>query len=599
MLDGLDEIGNPTARRDLRDAVWAAFDMYPKCRWLLTSRIVGYEDVSIDKHFFTNVQIEPPLSRSTKFWVPIAQLRYIAPFDDTRVEQFADNWFMWRENSELTWRTLAKELVGAVRADDSTTKLGRIPNLLTMMALIYRIEAQLPHGRARLYAKIAQAYLETIDKWRKLQRTTEEWADRRRWLARVGFEMQRQRTARDQYGGVNKEILASGEEVRGWIAAEMAVSGKTIGEHDAAEFVEYLAKRSGLLLPRGQDQFGFLHLSFQEYFAASFLMDQIVSPDWKDGGTEGIATGATSDNVGGYANDSVWRETLVFLVELMAVEQPKWLKTLRTGLFGVDLAGVSIPEFAAAGEDSAAKFRIIQENWNRVILLARLAIDPSAGFEAKVRELALHACCRWEIAVQQVRGMGNISWYMNLVARTLLTVDQSERQATTTLLVEVTQEFGATLLDLSGTGVSDLSPLAGLSGLNVLDLGICKQLRNLSPLAGLGELKSLNLNSTPVRDLLPLAGLSALTTLDLTCTPVSDLSPLAGLSGLTTLELSLTKVSHLSSLAGMSELAWLNFVGTPVTDLSPLAELKNFREIQVSTNPNMKVPSSLENVIKR
>jgi len=45
MLDGLDEISNPAARRDLRDAVMHGMRRHPGCRWLLTSRVVGYSEV--------------------------------------------------------------------------------------------------------------------------------------------------------------------------------------------------------------------------------------------------------------------------------------------------------------------------------------------------------------------------------------------------------------------------------------------------------------------------------------------------------------------------------------------------------------------------
>jgi internalin A len=44
LLDGLDEIGNLEARHSLRDAVFEAMHRFP-ARWILTSRIVGYEDV--------------------------------------------------------------------------------------------------------------------------------------------------------------------------------------------------------------------------------------------------------------------------------------------------------------------------------------------------------------------------------------------------------------------------------------------------------------------------------------------------------------------------------------------------------------------------
>jgi hypothetical protein len=61
-----------------------------------------------------------------------------------------------------------------------------------------------------------------------------------------------------------------------------------------------------------------------------------------------------------------------------------------------------------------------------------------------------------------------------------------------------------------------LSPLAGLTSLQTLDLYWCKQLRDLSPLAGLIPLQTLNLSycdEAVSGDLSPLAGLTSLQSL--------------------------------------------------------------------------------------
>ncbi len=66
-----------------------------------------------------------------------------------------------------------------------------------------------------------------------------------------------------------------------------------------------------------------------------------------------------------------------------------------------------------------------------------------------------------------------------------------------------------------------------------LELGIPEgELGDLSPLAGPSGLTVLDLSNSPVSDLSPLTGLSGLTKLYLLDTQVSDLSPIAGLSGL-------------------------------------------------------------------
>ena len=105
-------------------------------------------------------------------------------------------------------------------------------------------------------------------------------------------------------------------------------------------------------------------------------------------------------------------------------------------------------------------------------------------------------------------------------------------------------------LNVWGTQVSDLAPLAGLSALQTLDVS-GTQVSDLAPLAGLVEPaaeRSGCLRRTQVTDLAPLAGLSALQTLNVSGTQVTDLAPLAGLSALQTLDVSGTQVTDLSAL---------------------------------------------------
>ena len=108
-----------------------------------------------------------------------------------------------------------------------------------------------------------------------------------------------------------------------------------------------------------------------------------------------------------------------------------------------------------------------------------------------------------------------------------------------------------TELDFSRSGLTDATPLAGLTALQSLDLG-----------------------GTRVTDATPLAGLTALQSLDLERTKVSDATPLAGLTALQSLYLGGTRVSDATPLAGLTALERLDLTGTDVTDVSALRHLK-------------------------
>ena len=130
LIDGIDEIGDPAARKNLRSAVLNGFDLYPRCRWLLSSRIVGYEEVRFDEEEYrqttsTEENIQPvkkTLSLGNISWISQPDsseitkarqksdtgtviTRYIAPFDDRRIEAFSHNWYAQREaGSGARWR---------------------------------------------------------------------------------------------------------------------------------------------------------------------------------------------------------------------------------------------------------------------------------------------------------------------------------------------------------------------------------------------------------------------------------------------------------------------------------------------------------------
>ncbi len=129
-----------------------------------------------------------------------------------------------------------------------------------------------------------------------------------------------------------------------------------------------------------------------------------------------------------------------------------------------------------------------------------------------------------------------------------------------------------------GNQVSDLSPIAGLVNLKVLDL-FGNNVSDLSPLAGLINLEWLTFERNNVSDLLPLAGLINLRFLGFSEGNVSDLSPLAGLINLEGLKFHDGNVSDLSPLAGLVNLKRVDSWNSPLSDLSPLAGLTKLEKI--------------------
>ncbi len=127
-------------------------------------------------------------------------------------------------------------------------------------------------------------------------------------------------------------------------------------------------------------------------------------------------------------------------------------------------------------------------------------------------------------------------------------------------------------LYLTGTGVSNVEPLKGLTGLAWLSLS-GTNVSNVEPLKGLTALQELSLDLTGVYSVEPLKQLTALKWLYLTGTGVSNVEPLRGLTALDTLNLSRTNVSSVEPLKGLTALTSLYLVKTNVSSVEPLRGL--------------------------
>ena len=135
---------------------------------------------------------------------------------------------------------------------------------------------------------------------------------------------------------------------------------------------------------------------------------------------------------------------------------------------------------------------------------------------------------------------------------------------------------GLEVLDLHGNALADVWPLAGLANLRRLDLSE-NRIEDVSALAGLAGLEVLLLDGNRVADVLPLALLARLARLDLSGNRVSDVALLAELRSLVRLDLSANRIADASALGDLSGLVWLDLSGNPVADVSPLGRLTVLR----------------------
>jgi internalin A len=98
----------------------------------------------------------------------------------------------------------------------------------------------------------------------------------------------------------------------------------------------------------------------------------------------------------------------------------------------------------------------------------------------------------------------------------------------------------------------------------------------------LKKMTKLTLNNSGVSDIRPLAGLTGLTEIDLSSNQIVDVSPLANLKKLRTLNLDNNKISNISALSGLTSLNTLTLVANKITSVKPLATLSELKMLSLA-----------------
>lgn len=149
-------------------------------------------------------------------------------------------------------------------------------------------------------------------------------------------------------------------------------------------------------------------------------------------------------------------------------------------------------------------------------------------------------------------------------------------------LQDLTQLENLRNISLAYQNFSDLSPLAELPKLEVVDLRNNPQVADVSVLAGSPTLTSLTIFDTSVADLSMLSTCPRLVSLDAGAASISSMDALEGLE---TLKILMLRKTPLRSLDGIQEHAMLQELylsETPLTDLNPLLELPRLQKVEVS-----------------
>lgn len=291
LFDGLDELPNSQYKKLIRDRINALATTYPRNTVIVTSRIIGYEK---------NLRFSSKEYRHHK----LAKLRV------SDIKNFINDWYSVRVENESDRNMNSRDLIRIVEQPENFAirDLARNPLLLTIIALVHRIDAVLPDERVILYQKCTETLLNTWHKW-KYRDEEEQNKGRierhnRRRIEAIAHWMQL-RSSSTKHGRAVVPATELSEFLTKFISENETIKLEETSAIDLAdEFLNFVKRRTGLLIEVGDGQYSFIHLTFQEYLAATYL----ITAGERDG------VGTIWSSLKKHHADPKWREVIRLLI---------------------------------------------------------------------------------------------------------------------------------------------------------------------------------------------------------------------------------------------------------------------------------------------
>jgi HEAT repeat protein len=292
IVDGLDEVPEPKNRITTSKRIDKFVSEFGNNRFLITSRIVGYRQNQLSGDFAH---------------VTLSDL------NDEQIQRFLEQWYKAIENeadSQIAGEDIkhrASNLWAAINSNPGIRKLAGNPLLLTIIALASWRGTKLPSRRVELY----QIATETL---------IENWPLKQRGLSIDSNEIL------SILEPIACRIFSSGKNnliteylLRPLFEAQVCeIRGASSTEAKALsrEILQTIEEHTGFFLLKGLDQrgqnvYGFLHLTFAEYLTARFLAEQWAGKEL---------------DLRQYAHNPQWHEVML----LMAGHIGTWATTQAT-----------------------------------------------------------------------------------------------------------------------------------------------------------------------------------------------------------------------------------------------------------------------------
>jgi HEAT repeat protein len=379
LFDGLDEIFDPTLRREISTAIHRFADEYPLARLIVTSRIVGYQHQTWRDENFRHFMLQE--------------------LDEAQIADFLARWHRAAYEEPARAETKRALLARGIADSVAIRQLAGNPLLLTMMAILNRTQ-DLPRDRAELYEQCSRLLLHqwkvdsVFSSYPELANASLDFKDKRGLLLRVARSMQS-----SERGLAGNLIDAATLEAT--LQAGLKDIPNLRADRAARALIEQLRGRNFMLCFVGGNSYAFVHRTFLEYFCAVEICERFHA--------QKLTKEKLKTEIFSHWADETWHEVLCLLAGMIpgqfVAEILKWLlaqpdpdETSRHIL----LAARCVGEVRKRGELGVAEEEILERTKGLIQLDVPNELERSDPMSmvyfhmrmtAPIRERALRLLC--------------------------------------------------------------------------------------------------------------------------------------------------------------------------------------------------------------
>lgn len=261
LMDGLDEITDTPLRIKVTEQVMDLIARYPYNQYVVTSRIVGYQESKLGGDF-NHFKLIP---------FGLAEIKLFSKHWYDCIAQHTDNDYKHAEEQ-------ANSLYHSISRNPSVIRLATNPLLMTIIAMIHYKGKKLPNKRVELYEISTETFLEY---WVQLRMDDESRLKDKNELieilAPLAFEIHKNKS---------NGLIEEKEFEQSFLLNFKNIHTNTPDEtakRECTEFINFLQQEAGFFYLKGIDDenhsfYGFIHQTFEEYLAAIELVTK-----WNEG----------------------------------------------------------------------------------------------------------------------------------------------------------------------------------------------------------------------------------------------------------------------------------------------------------------------------